>query len=151
MLTSGVGIRQTVSTRFETHSTPIQLHFNMFQHDWKEGEGGGGGFNIAVQQNRTDVEANVEVVSPGLYFTIRKGQRRAAFRVGHYHVEYKREEIWSSDQQWPTHSHILELDWQERYRWFSRFELAAISRVGRKQNREFKNGDGYSNDNAKKQ
>ena len=49
---------------FETHSTSIQLRFDMF----KVGGGGGeaNGFNIAAEQNRTDFEANGEAVCPGL-------------------------------------------------------------------------------------
>ena len=55
MLTAGVGKR-------------YQHRINMFQHRWKKGgKGGGGGgvngFNIAVQQPGTDVEANVEACS----------------------------------------------------------------------------------------
>ena len=38
----------------KTHSTRINLRFNMFQHGWKEGGGGGrDDLNIAVQQNPT--------------------------------------------------------------------------------------------------
>ena len=37
----------------------IQLRFNTFQHD---GKGVAKAFNIAIQQNRKDVEANVEAV-----------------------------------------------------------------------------------------
>ena len=41
----------------------IQLRFNKFQHGFK---GVANGFDIALQQNRMDVEANVEGVCSGL-------------------------------------------------------------------------------------
>ena len=43
----------------------IQLRFNKFQHGFQGGGGGGGGandFDSTLQQNRMDVEANVEAV-----------------------------------------------------------------------------------------
>lgn len=44
--------------------TSIQHRFNTFQHG---GKGVAKTFNIAIQQNRKDVEANVEAVCKGLY------------------------------------------------------------------------------------
>ena len=44
---------------FQTLSTSIQHPFNTFQQCWK---GVANAFNIAIQQNRKDVEANVEAV-----------------------------------------------------------------------------------------
>ena len=41
----------------------IEPRFNMFQHGFK---GVTNGFDIALQQNRMDVEANVEAVCSGL-------------------------------------------------------------------------------------
>ena len=41
-------------------SSSIQIQFNMLQHGWKGGGVGGKRFNVAVQQNRTDVEENVD-------------------------------------------------------------------------------------------
>ena len=46
-----------------THSTSVQLGFNKFQHGFN---GVANGFDIALQQNRMDVEANVEAVCLGL-------------------------------------------------------------------------------------
>ena len=46
------------STRFNTFQH-VSTRFNTFQHD---GKGVANTFNIAIQQNRKDVEANVEAV-----------------------------------------------------------------------------------------
>ena len=44
---------------------------NSFNIDWGEGRVGATGFNISVQQHRTNVEANVEAVYPGLKHHVR--------------------------------------------------------------------------------
>ena len=60
-----------VSKRFSTHSSSIQLRFNVSTK--LKLKGGANCFNIAVEQNRTDLEANVEDAFPGLkvYFWTR--------------------------------------------------------------------------------
>ena len=65
----GWGRRQTALTSFNFRHKKcfnIDSMFNTVERcRGGGGMGGANGFNIAFQQNRTDVEANVEAVCPG--------------------------------------------------------------------------------------